>query len=144
MSFRSASVAALVATLLVFPACASTAERGLSLTLVAGKGTFKTGQPISLELKVHYVGKEPLTLSFSTSQRYDFQIEKEGGEILWRWSDGRMFAQVLGQFTLSPELPHVRYRAVFEGHLPPGRYKVRGILTTSPRPLSAATPIKIR
>ncbi|MFQ5962282.1 MAG: BsuPI-related putative proteinase inhibitor, partial [Candidatus Methylomirabilales bacterium] len=126
--------------LLVSPACGLSPERDLNLAVSAGDRTFKTGQPIPLELVVRYGGKDPLTLNFSTSQRYDFQIEKEG-EILWRWSDGRMFAQVVGQFSLSSELPQVRYRALFQGRLPPGQYKARGLLTTRPRPLSAATRI---
>jgi hypothetical protein len=132
-----------VTSLLVSSACVSSADRDLRLAVRVADKTFKTGEPISLELDVRYVGKDPLPLNFSTSQRYDFQIEKEG-EILWRWSDGRTFAQVLGQFPLSPELPHVRYRAVFKGHLPPGRYTVRGILTTSPRPFSAVAEITIQ
>ena len=143
MPSRTLWVAALVASLAVSFACASSAERGLRLAVRVADRTFKTGEAIPLELDVRYVGKDSLPLNFPTSQRYDFQIEKEG-EILWRWSDGRTFAQVLGQFPLSPELPHVRYRAVFKGHLPPGRYTARGILPTSPRRFSAVAEITIQ
>lgn len=139
---RSAWIAVLATALLVSSACGS-ADRDLRLAVRIADKTFKTGESIPLELDVRYLGKDPLPLNFSTSQRYDFQIEKEG-EILWHWSKGRTFAQVLGQFSLSPELPHVRYRATFEGHLPQGRYTVRGILTTSPRPFSAVAKITIQ
>ena len=143
MSFRHLWIAVLATGLLLSPACGSSPERDLSLAVSAGDRTFKTREPIPLELVVRYGGKDPLTLNFSTSQRYDFQIEREG-EILWRWSNGRMFAQILGQFSLSSELPEIRYRAVFQGYLPPGHYKARGVLTTRPRPLSAATHITIQ
>lgn len=143
MRFRSACIASLATVLLVPSACMSSAGRDLSLTVRVANKTFKTGEPIPLELVVRYVGQDPLTLNFSTSQRYDFQIENEAGEVLWRWSDGRMFAQVVGQFDLSPELPGVRYRALFQGRLPPGRYTVRGFLMTRPKPLSALTDITI-
>ena len=143
MSFRYAWIVFLAIGLVVSTACGLSLERDLSLAVSAGDKTFKTRESIPLELVVRYRGKNPLTLNFSTSQRYDFQIEKEG-KILWRWSQGRMFAQVVGQFDLSPELPEVRYRALFQGRLPPGQYKARGLLTTQSRPLSAATHITIQ
>lgn len=141
---RSVWAAALLVGLLVFSAFLSSAERGLTLTVLVGKGAFKTGEPIPLELNVRYGGEEPLILSFSTAQRYDFQIGKEGGEILWRWSEGRMFAQVLGRVVLRPDRPEIRYRAMVQGHLPPGRYQVRGLLTTRPRSYSALAEITIQ
>lgn len=143
MFFRHVWIAALATGLLVAPACGLSPEKDLSLAVRAGGRTFKSGQAIPLELVVRYGGKNPLTLNFSTSQRYDFQIESEG-KILWRWADGRMFAQVVGQFDLSPGLPEVHYRAHFRGRLPPGHYTARGFLTTRSRTLSAAIPITVQ
>ncbi|MFQ5911820.1 MAG: BsuPI-related putative proteinase inhibitor [Nitrospinota bacterium] len=142
--FRSAGVVALAAGLLAVSACSSSAGGDPGLAINVGKGIFQTGKPIPLELTVRHDGKGPLVLTFSTAQRYDFQVEKEGGEVLWRWSEGKMFAQVLGQVVLDPNRPEIRYRAVFQSHLPPGRYRARGILTTRPRPPSAVADITIQ
>jgi hypothetical protein len=43
----------------------------------------------------------PLVLEFATAQRYDFAV-LDGARTLWRWSEGRGFAQVLGTETLAP------------------------------------------
>ena len=129
---------------LVFSCLSIPAERDLTVSVLVGKRVFKLGEPIPIEIRVHYSGEKPLILKFSTAQRYDFQIEQEGGEILWRWSEGRMFAQVLGQLVLGPDSQEIHYQAVMQRHLRPGRYRVRGLLTTRSRSFSAVAEITIQ
>lgn len=132
-----------MAGLLVSPGSASSTE-DLTVALSVGKGTFVSGEPVPLEITVRYEGKQDFILSFGSAQRYDFQIESPGGEILWRWSEGRVFAQTMGQVILRPDQPEIRFRATFQGTLSNGRYTVRGMLTTLPRPVLAVAEIAIQ
>ncbi|WP_224449973.1 BsuPI-related putative proteinase inhibitor [Haloprofundus salilacus] len=58
---------------------------------------------VDFELKVENQGTEEVTLSFRDARRAEFLVvDVEGEEEQWRWSDGRMFAQMLGSETLAP------------------------------------------
>ena len=46
-------------------------------------------------------GDDPVKLSFSDAQTHDVAV-LDGGSEVWRWSDGRMFAQMLQSDTLDP------------------------------------------
>jgi hypothetical protein len=89
-------------------------------------------QPIRMILTVRNDGRAPVTLAFPTSQRYDFQVMDEDGGVLWRWSDGRAFAQVPGEEHLQPG-ESLSWLATFDGALAPGEYAVEGGL---PGPLA--------
>ena len=43
-------------------------------------------------------------------------VDAEGQEV-WRWSNERIFAQVLGQETLGPGLEEILYTATYAGPL---------------------------
>jgi hypothetical protein len=81
-------------------------------------------------------------LSFKDAQRFDFLIEKEGKEI-WRWSKGQVFAQVLGEKRLRPG-ESMTYSAKFDEKLPPGKYRITGMIVADLSPLAASCNIVIR
>jgi len=47
-------------------------------------------------------GDEPIELQFSDAQETDLVVEDAHGTEVWRWSAGRMFAQMLQQKELGP------------------------------------------
>lgn len=51
---------------------------------------------------VKNTGDEPVTLEFTTSQQYDYEITDKNNEVVYRFSDGRSFMQVLRDVTLEP------------------------------------------
>ncbi|WP_254543796.1 BsuPI-related putative proteinase inhibitor [Halomarina pelagica] len=53
---------------------------------------------VTFAFTVENAGDEPVSLTFSDAARADFVVDDER----WRWSDGRLFAQVLGEETLAP------------------------------------------
>ncbi|WP_224336436.1 BsuPI-related putative proteinase inhibitor [Haloprofundus halobius] len=58
---------------------------------------------VEFELTVENRGDERVTLSFRDARRAEFVVtDTGGGGEVWRWSDGRMFAQMLGSETLDP------------------------------------------
>lgn len=65
------------------------------------KTNYKPGEKVSVTFIVENKGQQPVTLRFSSGQRFDIWVRNNAGE-LWRWSRGRMFTQALGFVTLKP------------------------------------------
>jgi hypothetical protein len=90
--------------------------------------------PVVMRLKVCNDGGNNVTLSFSTSQRYDFEIKNSAGELFWRWSDGRVFEQATGNETFVPGCKLLA-EETWNGSDPNGRpvgagsYEATGIVT---------------
>jgi hypothetical protein len=53
------------------------------------------GENLALTISVANTAQESRKLAFRSSQRYDFWVVDANGDEIWRWSEGRMFAQVL-------------------------------------------------
>jgi len=91
-------------------------------------------EPVVMTLKVTNVKGEDLTLTFPTAQRCDFIVRK-GRQVVWRWSEGMMFAQAIGRETLRAG-DSISYEVTWdqsglENVKPPlGAYSVQGILKT--------------
>ena len=78
------------------------------------------------------------------SQRYDFIIEDEEGNEVWRWSKDRMFAMVLGEEILGPHNPEVIYTEEYKSKLSIGYYKVIGFFVARDRPMSGSIIIEVK
>ena len=115
---------------------------GFGVFLSTNKSTYITGEPITIELKAFNYSNERVTFHFRSSQRYDFSILK-GKEEIWRWSEDRFFAQVLGEVVLDPGKMIV-YKEKFKGKLEAGYYKVTGSITAENRPLTATLTVVIK
>ena len=118
-------------------------SKGFGLIIVTDKAIYDSGQPITINLTVFNYTKDTVSFTFTSSQRYDFFVSKEGKEI-WRWSSGKVFAQVIGEEKIKPGesltyeetyLPKIKFS--------PGTYQVKGVFT-SKDPLEATIYIQIR
>jgi hypothetical protein len=109
----------------------------MQLTLHTDRESYRPGEPVQLRLEALNDTDEPVTLAFSSSQKYDFEVLWED-QLLWRWSADRVFAQMLTEETLTPG-ERRRYEATWDGRhgdgemARPGEYIARGVLTTSGR-----------
>lgn len=56
---------------------------------------------VELSFTVENAGVEPVELAFDSGQVADFAV-RDGDEEIWRWSDGRLFAQAIQTATLAP------------------------------------------
>jgi hypothetical protein len=91
--------------------------------------------PIRVVMTIRNTSNRPLVVPFNSGQRFDIEVLQEG-KLIWNWASGRAFTEALGSVTLEPgetsqftarwDLRNNRDQAV-----QPGRYLVRGILTTS-------------
>ena len=76
-------------------------------------------------------GDNPTHLFYPDSRRYEFVVEDEGDQEVWRWSLGQTFAQALGEETIEPG-ESVTYTEVWDQRdqagqpVPPGRYQIFG------------------
>lgn len=125
------------------PAAAGPEDKsGISLCFTADQAVYNPGQPIHLSLTVANHTASEVLLSFKDAQRFDFRLEQAGREV-WRWSQGRMFAQMLGQEKLSPGAV-LTFSATCQEKLAPGLYRVTGTIVAHPGPLAASLDILVR
>ncbi len=57
---------------------------------------------LTARLTLRNTTDKPLTLDFTSGQRYDLEIRDDKGAVVLRWSDGRAFIMVLGRETIGP------------------------------------------
>jgi len=115
-----------------------------SISMATDKINYYIGELIVMTLKIFNYTQEDIVFHFNTSQRYDFIIEDEEGNEIWRWSKDRMFAMVLGEEILGPTNTEVNYSAECKSKLSPGYYKVTGILVAQNRPMSGSIIIEVK
>ena len=127
------------------PAQGGTAMEELTfgVSVSTDKAIYAAGESVVMELIVFNRTAENLTFGFGDTQHYDFIIEDTEGNSVWRWGEGRVFAQVLGEETLGPGREEVVYTETYAGPLGPGGYKVIGALISYNRPLSASLMITV-
>jgi len=99
---------------------------------------------VELTLQVVNRGPQPVTLQFRDSQRYDFLIQNAQGQEVWRWSANQMFAQILGQETLSSDGGKLTYRIVARAMLMRGSYTVTGVVPAIDAQMSARLEVTIQ
>lgn len=106
---------------------------------------FARGQPVTLVLAVRNTGEVERTLELPSAQTCEFAVSTAKGESLWRWSHGRMFAQVLTSLRFEPGETKT-YRASWDqkdaqGRMaPPGDYRAEAWVVGQP-PGTVATPV---
>lgn len=117
---------------------------GFEVSLTTEKATYRAGEPITMMLRVSSRTREEVVFHFSSAQRFDFAIRDARGGEVWRWSDGRIFAQALGTEAIGPVRPELTYRAEFRGNLAPGWYRLEAALAAKDRPLSGALALEVQ
>ena len=121
-------------------------EKNMSygISISTDKMSYAVGEPVIMTLKIFNYTEEEINFHFSTSKRYDFIIKDEEGNQVWYWSEGRMFAQMLGEEILGPHNPEVIYKAEYKDRLSPGYYKVTGFFVARDRPMSGSIIIEAK
>jgi len=129
--------------LLAVPGCASGDENvvasdfetRLVLKNTAGKESieFQSREPITLAVTIRNRSEAERTLTLPSSQTYDWIILSGKNKEVWRWSAGRMFAQVITELTFAPgeSRSFTTTWNLTDGKgapLPPGDYHVVGLV----------------
>ncbi|MDM5206949.1 hypothetical protein LG276_08425 [Cytobacillus kochii] len=87
-------------------------------------------EKLVLTFTVHNQTNELVELQFNSSQKYDYEVLDEHGKVIYRYSDGKAFLQMIQTENLSPgEKKEWKstwdYQTANEGTLNPGSYKVQ-------------------
>ena len=99
------------------------------------------GEGVTFRFTVSNGTGGPVELTFRDACRADFAVRHDDGEEVWRWSEGRMFAQQLGHARLEPG-----EEAVFEEEWPdpePGDYTAEATLRVAEHDVRAETPFSV-
>lgn len=112
--------------------------------LAADKATYTPREPITFTLRAVNESSNPVRLGFRTSQRFDLVIKDAHGREVWRWSAGRVFAQVLGEETLSASGGELRFQVTVEREFSRGVYTVTGVIPALEGELSVRTTVTIQ
>lgn len=72
------------------------------MALVGTLDVSASADSVTFSFTVRNDGDDPVELSFSDAQTHDVVVLDDGTEV-WRWSQGRMFAQMLQSETLGPD-----------------------------------------
>jgi hypothetical protein len=104
---------------------------------------------MTARLSLRNTTDQPVTLSFSSGQRYDLELRDERGNVVYRWSDGRAFTMVMGEENFGPGEKNyvvvVRLADKQGQPLAPGKYTAVGWITTSgQQPYKASAGFEIR
>lgn len=97
---------------------------------------------VRLSLHITNTTSRPIEFSFPTSQRYDFVVARPSGEVVWRWSEGMAFLQVLSQATLAPG-ESWDMEAVWEPGSVTGELVATARLTAAERPVEQRTTFEL-
>lgn len=98
------------------------------------------GDGVAFEFSVVNAGDTPIEVTFRDACRADFAVY-EGSSEVWRYSDGRAFAQSLAEADLQPG-----EAATFAETWPtptPGDYTAEATLRVRERDVSARTPFSV-
>ena len=113
------------------------------VSVTADAQTYARGDAIGLTLELRHSYDRALVLHFATGQRYDFTILTTEGDIVWSWSEGRMFTQALGEETVQPDQP-LLYSERVRPVLPSGTFRVVGRIVARDLALADTTVIVVR
>ena len=125
---------------------ATSEERNMNygISIMTDKTSYNVGGPIIITLKIFNYTEGEITFHFNTGQRYDFIIEDEKGNEIWRWSQDMMFTMALGEETLGPTNTEIIYAAGYKDKLNPGYYKVTGIFIAPEKLMSGNIIIEVK
>lgn len=108
--------------------------QGLQLAVTATKGDGN----ITFNITMENSGSSVQTLHFRDAQIFDIEVKDHGGDLVWRWSNGLYFAQVLCALEIAPG-GSSNQQTVWgltgnDGRkLPSGSYTAKIYITCSPR-----------
>jgi len=72
----------------------------LSVSFTTDKLIYRVGTTITVKYTVTNLTDKPLVLTFPTTRQYDWTVTDAEGNLVYRWSDGKAFGQVVTQLTI--------------------------------------------
>ena len=148
---RPGYVAGLLGTLLLSTACTSREQAGRaadedslsSIPLATSVQVEVDSSTARMVLHVTNPSSQPVTLEFTSGQRYDFAVRTAAGVDVWRWSADRSFMQALGTETIQPGAT-VRYAESWDFGKRTGSFVVVAELVATNHAVTETATFEIR
>lgn len=77
-------------------------ENGLRVEASLSRPAYDSGQVVEVALTATNTGGAPVSVTFTSGQRFDLVIRRPRGDAVWRWSHDKAFIQVIQTVTLQP------------------------------------------
>ncbi len=144
------ALAALILALTMSFSCKSNdLPQGLSAKFSTNKAEYGQGEAIHLQLLLRNESGDPMTLTFASSQKYDFWVRNANGGEVWRWSDSRVFLAVITHVDILPgatiQLAETWDQLTLgETAVPPGTYTIHAGIVIGDAPGIDPVTITIR
>ena len=107
---------------------------GITCYLTTDRNSYQPGETVKMRMLVRNPTATALVLNFNTAQQYDFTVKDAEGKVVWAWSQGRMFGQIVTEKTLQRGDSYtVSASWTIPGTLPAGHYGVSGLLNRDVR-----------
>lgn len=103
----------------------------------------KVENGVRFALRVTNNTPSKLELLFPSGQTHDFVVVDSAGQEVWRWSEGRMFTQVLQNRVLDTN-GTLAIDAAWQSTVPPGRYIAIASLLSENKPLEQRVEFEVR
>ena len=98
---------------------------------------------VGFALHVTNSGTQPLVLEFSSTQRYDFQVQNASGQTVWTWSADKLFGQMMGSETIGAGESR-EYRGSWAAGSQTGTFVAVGRVVAMNQPIEQRTQFEIR
>lgn len=108
--------------------------------MLEGKLAVEADQPVEFTFTVTNADSEPVSVTFRDAGKADFVVY-DGDEERWRWSDGKMFAQMIQEASLAPG-EQTTFEATWDDPTP-GTYTARAELRTHEPSCEAETSFSV-
>ncbi len=122
-------------------------DGNVRVLFILDKLRYVRGEAVTLRLTVANLGQTPLSYHFRSGKHYDFEIY-HGGTLIWRWSEGKVFVQMLTTFQVPPGerkdfVEQWRQMDLRGGYVPPGEYTAVAFLPVDREAGGAAAPDRL-
>jgi hypothetical protein len=112
-------------------------------SLALDRDVYARSDSLTARFGVRKITDEPVALSFFTSQIYDLEIRDANGNVVFLWSRGQTFAQIVSEIEIDDEKDYVITAALIK--LRPGKYVAQAWFTADgpPRAYSASARFQV-
>src|SRR3989449_2820851 len=99
---RQVMLGAMVLAASTSPLSVERVESGLRVAASLPRPTYDAGQVVEVSLTATNTGGAPVSVTFTSGQRFDLVIRRPRGDAVWRGSHDQAFIQVIQIVTLQP------------------------------------------
>jgi hypothetical protein len=101
-AFLPVVLAAMVLAAAASPLSVERVESGLRVVASLPRSTYDSSQVVEVSLTATNTGGAPVSVTFTSGQRFDLVIRRPRGDTVWRWSHDKAFIQVIQTLALQP------------------------------------------